>query len=162
MSVHRYSRESLLFDGLRAAFGIACTLGPLVFLDLSWPITLILTGLGAVFSFFALKVAEQGLCPIELSAEGIASSGPVVRRLTWDSMTTLKLACYATPRRPSDGWYQLTLSGHGPSLKVDSTIGGFEDIVAAAVKAAEVGRITLDPTTEENLKSLGHRSVQRG
>ncbi|MDH3663375.1 MAG: hypothetical protein OEU92_25730 [Alphaproteobacteria bacterium] len=155
MSIHRYPLSSLLFDGLRTAFGLAATFGPLLALDVVRPLALILAGLGAVFLVFALKLAEQGLSSIELSDDGISRRGPMARRLAWRGVTSLKLAHYAAPRRPSDGWYQLTLTGDGGVLKVDSTIDGFSGIVAAAVEAAEASDVAFDPVTGENLKAFG-------
>ncbi len=156
MSIHRYPTPSLLLDSLRAGFGIAVTLGPLFFLDVAPPVALILGGLGAIFLIFALRLAQQSLSSIELSSGGISRHGPIARKLGWSDVTSLKLAHYGAPRRASDGWYQLNLRGGGGVLKVDSTIEGFDDIVASAIGAARQGGLVLDPATIENLKALGH------
>ena len=108
---------------------------------------------------FALKVLEHGLSQIEVLADEIVNHGPFTRRVNMERITKLKLARYASPRRQSEGWYQLTLGDHDGTVKVDSTIDGFEDIVAAAVSAAEASQIALDLTTEENLRGLGFRSA---
>ena len=158
MSIHRYSVPSLLLDSLRAVFGITVTLGPLFFLNVALPAALILGALGLIFLTFALRVAQQGLSSIELSSEGISRHGPVARKLTWADVTSLKLAHYGAPRKPLGGWYQLMLRGSGGILKVDSTIDGFDGIVASAVEAARKSGLVLDPTTVENLRALGHRA----
>lgn len=155
LSIHRYPASSLLSDGLRAAFGLATTFGPLLLLDVARFLALILAGLGLVFAIFALKLVVQGLSSIELSDDGIFRHGPIALSLDWRDVTSLRLTHYATPRRPSDGWYQLTLAGDTGAFKVNSTIDGFDDIVAAAVEAAEVAGVALDPATGENLKGLG-------
>ena len=156
MSIHRYPTSTLLSDGFRAAFGVTATLLPLAFLDIAWPFALILVGLGVIFLCFAFRVAEHGLSAIELSDHGISRRGLMTLSLAWRDLRALKLAHFATPRRPSDGWYQLTLKGDDGALKVESTIDGFDEIVAAAVNAAEAIGLGLDPTTGENLQGLGH------
>ncbi len=158
LSIHRYPTPSLLLDSLRAGFGIAVTLGPLFFLDVASPVALILGGLGAIFLIFALRLAQQSLSSIELSSAGIVRHGPVARTLPWSDLTSLKLARYGVPRRPADSWYHLMLRGCRGVLRVDSTIDGFDDIVASAAEAARQNELVLDPATVENLRVLGHGS----
>lgn len=155
MSIHRYPLSSLLLDALRSVAGLAATLGPLAFLDVVWPLTLILLALGLVFFIFAIRLVLQSLSSIELSDEGIASRGLFGRTMNWPELTSLKLAHYGVPRRPSEGWYQLTIKGGGCVLKLDSTIDGFDDIVSVATRAANVRGVVFDPATGENLKSVG-------
>ncbi|MGI9487166.1 MAG: hypothetical protein ACR2RF_15065 [Geminicoccaceae bacterium] len=161
LSIHRYPVPSLLSDSLRAVFGITVTLGPLFFLNVALAPALVLGGLGLIFLTFALRLVQQSLSSIELSSEGISRHGPVARKLAWPDVTSLKLAHYGAPRKPSGGWYQLMLRGSGGILRVDSTINDFEDIVASAVEAAKKGRLILDPATVENLKVLGHIASQQ-
>ncbi|MGI9510773.1 MAG: hypothetical protein ACR2QJ_15645 [Geminicoccaceae bacterium] len=155
MSLHRYSVTSLLSDGFKAAFGFSVTVGPLLFLDVVWPLALILGAGGLVFLVFALRTAEHGLSSIELSNHEISRHGPLASRLVWRDLKGLKLARYAAPRHSSDGWYQLVLAGETGKFKVESTIDGFDIIVAAAVKAAKACELGLDPATGDNLQSLG-------
>ena len=160
MSIHRYPVSTLLSDGFRAAFGVMATLLPLAFLNVAWPLVLVFGVLGAIFVFFAFRVVEHGLSSIVLSEDGISRRGPVALSLAWQDLRALKLAHFAAPRRSSDGWYQLTLKGNDRTLKVESTIDGFDEIVAAAVKAAEAVDLGLDPATGENLRGLGHEPGQ--
>ena len=161
MSIHRYPVPSLLSDSLRAVFGITVTLGPLFSLNVALPAALILGGLGLIFLTFAFKLVQQSLSSIELSSEGIARHGLVAQKITWPNVTSFKLAHYGAPRKPSSGWYQLMLRGSGGILRVDSTINGFEDIVASAVEAARKSGLILDPATAENLRVLGHKASQQ-
>ncbi|MEM7044986.1 MAG: hypothetical protein AAF543_19435 [Pseudomonadota bacterium] len=154
MSIHRYPLPSLLVDGLRAIVGMMATLGPLIFLDPIWPLAAILGGLGFIFAVFGLKLLQQSFSSIEISDDGIAGHGPVVKAMAWSDITTLKLAHYATPRRPLEGWYQLILKGRGGAFKIDSTIEGFDLIVGMAAQEAETSGVVFDPTTSENLRIL--------
>ncbi|MGI9416552.1 MAG: hypothetical protein ACR2RA_01810, partial [Geminicoccaceae bacterium] len=140
-------------------FGIALTIGPLFFLDVARPLAIIFAVLGGIFLIFALRVLIQGQSSIELSDTGIARHGLLVRHLAWADVTALKLDHFAVRRRPSDGWYQLTLTGDRCVLKVDSTIDAFDSIVAAAAAAAKANGLAFDPATGENLKELGYADV---
>ena len=154
MSIHRYPRTSLLIDGLRAVIGITATFGPLIFLDPAWPLTAVLGGLGLIFSIFGLRLLQQSFVSIEVSREGISGHGFGTKAIAWSDVTSLKLAHYATPRRPSEGWYQLVLKGRGGVLKIDSTIGGFDTIIGTAAREAMTSGLLLDPATSDNLRTL--------
>ncbi len=155
MGTHRYPTLSLLTDSLRALFGITATFGPLLVLDVVWPLALILGALGLIFLTFACRLVLQSLSSIELSSQGISRRGPVAREVAWPDVTSLKLAHYGMPRKSSVGWYQLMIRGRGGVLRVDSTIDGFDDIVASAVNAVSKSGLTFDPATSDNLRSLG-------
>ncbi len=158
MSTHRYPVSSLWPDSLRAIIGITATFGPLLFLDVAGPLVLVLGVLGLVFLTFAARLILQSLWSFELSNNAISRRGPAARSLSWPDITSLKLAHYSAPRRTSQGWYQLRLQGRSGVLKIDSTIDGFDEIVASAVRAIANSGLVFDPATAENLKSLGHRS----
>jgi hypothetical protein len=50
---------------------------------------------------------------------------------------------------------QLKLRAGWSSLRVDSRIEGFSELVVAAAKAAEMHCLSLDPATSANLQALG-------
>lgn len=151
-SIHRYPIASLVFDGVRAAFGLIVTLGPLAILDVAWPLEWILFALALIFLGFTCQLMAQALTSLELSTDGISRGGPLEQTLTWSDLTFLKLSHYAAPRRASEGWYRLTIRDTRGVLKVNSTIDGFDDILAAAVRAADRGGLALDPATDDNIK----------
>jgi hypothetical protein len=155
VSLHRYRRSSMLLDGARAAFGMAVTLGPAAVLDVARPLAFALIALGLIFLAFAIDLAMRSFSAIELSKDGLCRSGPLPRRFAWADLTSIRLAHYGAPRPSSAGWYQLTIKGSNGALKIDSTIDGFERILAAAVRASEAGGRALDPATSENLKVFG-------
>lgn len=156
LSSHRYPSGALFLDGLRAVFGVFVTIGPLLILDVAFPLAIVLGALGSVFLAFALRVLVQGLSSIELSDTGISRQGLFARHVTWSDLTALKLAHFAVRRGTSEGWYQLKLVSDRGALKIDSTIDAFDHIVAAAVKAAKANGLAFDPATGDNLRELGH------
>ena len=154
MSIHRYRTASLLLDGLRCAAGLAATIGPLAILDVVWPLALILFALGLVFAAFAVRLMLQGQTSIEVTEQGIASRGLVVREMAWSDLRSLKLAHYAPRKRPSEGWYQLTIRGPSGALRIDSTIDDFREVVRRAAMAADAAGLALDPATSENMRGI--------
>ena len=145
-----------MFDGLRACLGLLVTLGPLFFLDVVPLLKLVFVVLGGIFILFALQVGAQSLSWIELSDRRIAIRGPIGKSMNWSDLSMLKLAHYTSARRSRQGWYRLSLYGAGETLRLESTIDGFDVIIAAARKAALSAGVALDPTTSENLTTLGY------
>jgi hypothetical protein len=152
----RYSAASLYPDYLRTGFGLAVTLGPLLWLDLAGAVAALLAGLGLLFAWFGTRTVVRHLSRVELSGDAILLSGPVPRRLAWSDLERLKLAYYA-PRRSRDaGWLQLTLSGPGGRpIRLDSTLSGFDQVLGQASRVARAKALPLDPATDANLAALG-------
>ena len=165
-SRHRYARKALRVDYLRAAAGAAACLGPLALVEAAEAAVWILGTVGAVFVLFGLRTALRHLTVIELSASGIRAAGPLPRRIGWDELSAMKLAFYTTRRRrrgesPMDmskaaNWMELKLKGPGRlAIAVESSVEGFEEIVAAARDAALARRLPLSEVTRANLDALG-------
>ena len=71
VTIHRYPVQSVAADYLRAAAGMALTLGPIVFFNLVVPMVYILGGLGALFLVFGIRTLLRHLTSVEVSAEGV-------------------------------------------------------------------------------------------
>lgn len=154
MQSYRYPWRLLAFDGLRAAFGIAITFGPLLFLAVSRPLAIVLGALGLLFLWFGIRVLAQCVLSIMPSADGFSISGLQRRYFAWKDLKGLRLAYYAPMRRQNNGWYQLTLMGKEGAVRLDSTLDGFDDLLRSASDAATQAKLTLDPPTRENLAAL--------
>jgi hypothetical protein len=156
MQQHRYPATTLMPDYLRVGFGLAVTAGPLLALDLAPAVALLLAALAALFAWFGLRTALRQLSWVELSPGGIALGGPLRRHLPWQQVRRLQLAYYAPRRARQDGWLQLTLRGPARgSIRIDSTLDGFDEVLRRATAAATANQLALDPTTEANLAALG-------
>jgi hypothetical protein len=156
MSEHRYPTATIWADYLRAAGGLALTLGPLLLLDLASALAVLFAGLAVLFAWFGLRTALRQASRIELSPDGIAQRGPLERRLRWRELSRVKLAYYGPRRARERGWLQLTLKGSDRrAIRIDSTLDGF-DRVMRQVKAAVAARdLPLDAATLSNLATLG-------
>jgi hypothetical protein len=152
----RYPVAALYPDYLRAGFGLAVTVGPLLLLDLAGAVAALLAGLGLLFAWFGTRTVVRHLSRVELSADAIALCGPAPRRLAWRDLERMKLAYYAPRRSREDGWLQLTLGGAaGRPIRLDSTLSDFDRVLGQASRAALAKALPLDAATHANLFALG-------
>jgi hypothetical protein len=152
----RYPMATLRADYLRAAFGLALTFGPLLLLDVADVVVALLAVLGLLFAWFGMRTVSRHLSRVELSGNAIALRGPVSRHLAWGDLERLKLAYYAPRRSRDDGWLQLTLrGGNGCSIRLDSTLAGFDQVLGQASRAARAKALPMDAATHANLAALG-------
>jgi hypothetical protein len=162
MSEHRYPPRELIGDYVRAGLGFAATGGPLLFVPASPVMMWLLGGLAALFLAFGARTAFRQVTVVRLDDAGITALGPMGVSIAWNELGRLGLAYYSTRRDRTRGWMQLSVKGSGRSLRVDSTIDGFRDIVAAAAMHAEQRRVELSPATLGNLAALGLQPASAG
>lgn len=152
----RYPVATLYADYLRAAFGLALTLGPLLLLEVADVVVALLAVLGLLFAWFGLRTVSRHFSRVELSGNAIALRGPVSRHLAWGDLERMKLAYYAPRRSRDDGWLQLTLRGaDGCLIRLDSTLAGFDQVLGQASRAARAKALPMDAATHANLAALG-------
>ena len=164
MRALHYPRRLLFFDGLRAITGLSICFGPLLFLNVASLLAIVLGSLGLIFLWFLVRVLAQSLQSITIAADGVSSLGLRNTRLAWTGLTGFKLAHYGSLRHRRVGWYQLTLTGEGGALRLDSTLEGFDLVLRSALDAARCADLALDPSTRDNLAAWADRlaAVGRG
>ncbi len=155
MSRHRYRPGALAADYARAAVGLACTAGPIVLADTAPVVVYILAALASLFALYGLRTVLYHLSSVEISDEAIEVTGPAGGVLRWRDLNAMTLRYYSTKRDRRGGWMQLKLSGSGRTLRLDSTIGDFAQIVARALAAARTNDVALSDSTTLNLTALG-------
>jgi hypothetical protein len=152
----RYPRQTLLADYVRAVAGVVLCGGPLVALNVNRWMGLLL---GAGFLLFVLFLARTALrqrTRYVLADDTLCADGPAGTLVEWARLDRLKLSYYSTKRDRSDGWMQLAVgSAGGRTIKIDSALEGFYDIVERAAAAAKANGIELSAATKANLKSMG-------
>lgn len=155
MSEHCYPQRALMADYARAGAGAALTVGPLFTVPASTTVSVVLAGLGLLFVAFAGRTwLRQGTC-VRMDEKGIATGAQGAKRIAWGDIASLELRYYATRRDRARGWMQMTVSGSGATLRLESTLDGFEFIARGAARAAQHNGVALAPTTVENLRALG-------
>ncbi len=154
-AIHRYPRDAVIADYVRALAGMAITFGPLAVFHIGSVMVYILAGLGALFLLFGFRTVLRHLTHIEVSAEGIRIAGFAGRAIRWCDLDDMSLRYYTTRRGKLDGWMLLKLKGKGSAVTLDSTLEGFDDIVRRALESARANHIDLATGSLTNLASMG-------
>lgn len=155
MKEHRYRTAAIRADYIRAGAGLALTAGPLAAAPMGTGAAVVLGACALLFTGFGGRTwLRQSSC-IRVDESAIARVGPFGTILSWDELSGFVLRYYATRRDRSGGWMQLTLKSGNATMRIDSTIEGFRDIAAAALRAAQARGVALSPSTVDNLRALG-------
>jgi len=160
MSVHRYQPRALYGDFARAGAGLAICLGALAIARFSGFTAWLFGVCAMVFLLFGLRTALRSVTNYELTDTGLTrfyatGFGRAEHALAWHGLKQLRLRFFPAKRDRSQGWMEMTLTGEGARMRLDSTLGDFEAIVRAAVGAAERRRLALSESTLSNLAALG-------
>jgi hypothetical protein len=152
---HRYPARALAADYLRASLGSGLTLGPLALAQPAAPVMWVLAAAAALFLvYFARTVCKQ-LTRIEVDETGIRTRGPLGAAIRWGDLRSLRLAYYSTRRDREEGWMQLKIRGARQTIRIDSDLERFAELVRAAAARAERAGLELDQVTRSNLSALG-------
>jgi len=152
---HRYPRDGLVGDYLRAGFGLAVTVVPLVLVPVvAWVAVVLLAG-AAVFGLFAWRTWERSHTVLVLDDAGLAVEGTRTRRVAWDALAEAKLRFYAPRRDREGGWMHMVVKGGGARIAADSTVDDFPRIAAALADAVAARGLAVDPITATNFAGLG-------
>jgi hypothetical protein len=108
-----------------------------------------------LFALFALRTALRQATRYEVGDSGIRALGPWPREITWAELGDFSLRYYSTRRDGEQGWLQLKLAGAGRTLKIDSALEGFSEIMAQALAAAGRRGLSFSPATIDNLQRHG-------
>lgn len=154
-ALYIYDRRTLMHDYVRAGIGAALCLGPLLVVEGGSIMVYVLAVLGTVFVVFGARTLLRHRSAIELTTEGVRVHGPWPRFLAWRDLTVMKLAYFSTGRTKTRGWMELKLRGGGTTMSFDSSLDGFEPVVAAALHAARSNDLTLSEVTRANLDAMG-------
>ena len=150
-----YLRSRIGGDYLRAVFGLVLCLAPFLFgLDLavaSW----MLMVLAALFLVFIIRTILRHMTVITVNNEWVRVKILFETTIQWDNLTEFNLSYFTTWRNGAKGWMQIRLKGSGKTLRIESSLLGFEDVAARAKAAAGNNNLALNSTTVNNLLSLG-------
>lgn len=151
---YRYPWRAMVPDYARAVLGVACTATPLIFTDLPGLAAAVLAFLAMIFALFGVQAILRHTTRI-LVSEGDIRARPLGPRLAWDSLTRLTLAYFSVRRDGRRGWMELKLRSGRRTLRIDSRLDGFTEVVRQAAAAAGGACLHLDTPTVSNLATLG-------
>lgn len=144
----------MIGDYTRSGVGLLLSGWPLAVVDTGLVMTAILAGIALLFLGFGLRTGLRHASRIRMDDERILALGPISRAILWRDLASIGLNYYST-KRGGDGWMQLTLKSPCGSLRIESTLEGFAEIVERAAKEALSKGAVFTPETTSNLKALG-------
>jgi hypothetical protein len=152
----RYPRETLWADYVRAGIGaLLCGL-PLLLVEVNQWLAVILAAGFLLFGAFFVRTALRQRTHYLLGPDTLCADGPAGTLVEWGRLDRMKLSYFSTKRDRTSGWMQLVVGSTGArTVKVDSSLDGFYDIVERAARAAESRGLELSRTTRANLRSMG-------
>ena len=74
-------------------------------------------------------------------------------------MQDLRLRYYSTRRDREKGWMHLKIKGRHATIRIDSSIEGFDRIVARTASEAARRRIAIGDLTRDNWAAMGIATV---
>jgi len=155
MTRHGYPPSALLGDYLRAMAGFIPTVAVLIIAPVGAVSAAVLGGFAALFGVFGVRTALRHYTRIELTEAALWASGLPRACIPWNELDRMMLSHYSTYRDGRGGWMQLELRAGASTLRIDSRIEGFSELVSASAAAAEMRGLLLDPATSANLAALG-------
>jgi hypothetical protein len=155
MTRHAYPLSALFGDYFRAAAGFFPTIAVLAIAPVGIVGGTMLGGFAALFAVFGIRTALRHCTSIEVTEAALQSSGLLRASIWWSKLDRMKLSYYSTRRDGRGGWMQLKLGAGWSTVRIDSRIEGFTELVSASAKAAEMRGLSLDPATSANLQALG-------
>ena len=151
----RYPARAIILDYFYTALGLAFTLVPLALVTPLPAVTGVLAGFAILFFIFGLRTAIRHNTFVEVSDSGVTLRSLWGFKVTWSELRELKLSYFSTRRDRHGGWMQLRLRGQKRTIRVDSTLDGFEKLVARAAREARARELELGLETVQNLMALG-------
>ena len=154
MTQHCYPPSAMVSDSLVSGAGLALSLPPLVMFELPAVTVGILGVMSLAFAVHGLGVVRRRRTRVETDEDGLWFSPPH-RRIAWDEITRFRLAWFSTRRDGARGWMELKVESRNATLRVDSRLDRFPDLVGHVWRAVARQGMEPDPTTRANLDALG-------
>ena len=155
MTRHVYPTPAMLGDYARAAAGLLPILAIVAITPVGAVGTWVLGGFAALFAAFGIRTAVRHASRLELTESVLRACGLLRTSISWRELDRLKLAYYSTRRDGQGGWMQLELRSGSSTLRLDSRVEGFANVVTASARAAEARGLSLSAATVTNLRALG-------
>jgi hypothetical protein len=154
MTRHAYPTPAMLGDYARAAAGLLPIVAIVAIAPVGAVEATVLGGFAALFAVFGIRTALRHGSRLELTEGILRVSGLVRTSISLRELDRLKLAYYSTRRDGRDGWMQLELRSGSSTLRLDSRLEGFANLVEASARAAEARGLSLNAATLANLRTL--------
>jgi len=140
------------------ALGGSGAIGAAALLTLAQPAPIVQWVLGAgglLFLVYFARIVVRQLSRIELDAAGISTRGPLGTTIRWDVVRAVRLNYYSTRQDRSGGWMEFVVRGPRRSIRIESALEGFAEVVGDVVREVRRHGLDLDERTRANLHALG-------
>lgn len=152
-TVHRWPLRVLVGDYLRAGAGLAVCFPPLLFVEWTLPVVVILGGLSSLFAWLGLRAVARQRAVVRADSRGISRGG---RHLAWSDMTRVTARRFGARRRDG-GTVEMTLLGTQGRIALDSDISDFVALAGRIFANAREAGIPFDPKTRKAFAAIGLR-----
>jgi len=147
-------------QALRSAYALACTgmaigFGPLLFAQPALLFRWLLGTMGVLFLVYFARTVVRQRTRIEIDASGIGARGPLGAEIRWDDVRAVTLSYYSTRPDRSGGWMEFIVKGPRRTIRVESTLDGFVELVGETLRETRGRGIEPDERTRTNLRALG-------
>ena len=152
---YAYPFSSIRGDYIRSIGGVVLCLSPFA---LGLPLTgaLYLVAFAAlVFALLLARTILRHVTAVTVSDGEITLKSLQEQAVPWEGLAEFDLSYFTTWRSGSNGWMQLRLRGAGKTLRLESSVDGFEEITRSCFDAARRNKLELNRTTLSNLAALG-------
>lgn len=149
-----YPLRALVLDYAGSGAGFALTGGLLGFAHPAAPVAAVLTAAAALFLVYFGRTVCRQLTHIELDEAGIRARGPLGAAIRWEQLRSLRLDYYSTRADREGGWMQLRIRDAKRTIRIDSELDGFADVVRRAAHETARRGLVFDAATAGNLDAL--------
>ena len=154
MTEHRYPPSAMVSDYLISGAGFTLAFSPLAAFSLPAVTNVVLGLLCLGFAAYGAAMLRRQCMRVEADGDGLWFSPPQ-RHIAWNEITRFGLAYFSTRRDGARGWMELKVESRAATLRVDSRLERFNELVDRAWSAASRLGVEPDPPTRENLRALG-------
>ena len=157
-----YSFSSVRRDFIRAVVGLVLCSLPVVFgLELILALWF-LVPLIILFLIFLVRTVLRYVTTVTVTDEWIRVNSLFDITLYWSDITDFRLSYFTLWRSGEKGWMQMRLRNATNSIRMESSLVGFEEIASRAFAAAEANHVSLNLATTSNLEAFGFNFKRRG
>jgi hypothetical protein len=150
-----YPPQALRAAYALAASGMVVSFGPLLLTQPAIAFRWLLGTAGALFLVYFARTVVRQRTRIEVDASGIGARGPLGVEIRWDDVRAVRLNYYSTRSDRSGGWMEFIVKGSRRSIRVESTLDGFVELVGAVLREVRARGVEPDERTRANLRAIG-------
>lgn len=152
---HCWPWRALVRDYLLAGAGLAVCFPPLLFVEWTVSVVVILGGLSALFGWLALRTLARQRAVVRATDDAIARNGRVI---AWNALSSVTLRRFGAGRG-GGGTMEMTIAGgDGRRIGIDSQISDFLPLARRIFAKARAQGIAIDERTRAAFAALGLRS----